>query len=204
MTSPRQHGWLVAAAMVAFACGDDAESEGGSGTDAAVEDAATEDASAGGDASVDAASVDAASDDCIEPSLRWGAIGGLVAFRNAYFVDACRTFRIEREEGVEGPVEICSTEVAVDAEISVADINALVSDADVQAALEGPSVVYGGDPRPVDGFVLSIEIDGASILVGMPCEGCTEIPAGVAALKAALEALVEQQTEAYPDCSADR
>jgi hypothetical protein len=56
-------------------------------------------------------------------------------------------------------------------------------------------VFYGEDTRPADGQVLRIDIDGAVIEVGEPCQSsaCKPIPDGIATLGAALRALSKQE-----------
>ena len=63
-------------------------------------------------------------------------------------------------------------------------------------------MLYGSDPRPVDGPVRLIEIEGAQVLVGGPCEpphSCP-IPEGVAALSAVIDDLIAQQQAGEPSC----
>jgi hypothetical protein len=65
-------------------------------------------------------------------------------------------------------------------------------------------VLYGTDPRPVDGAVLQVEIDGRRIEIGGPCAGtagCLPIPSGVAALGLELTAITDQIRATEPSCA---
>lgn len=65
-----------------------------------------------------------------------------------------------------------------------------LASADVAAAIAHAPVLYGNDPRPVDGALLDIRVEGHLIEVGScSSNGCPEIPAGVKRLADDLVAL---------------
>jgi hypothetical protein len=85
----------------------------------------------------------------------------------------------------------CSTNA-----ISAWDLNPAIAHPDVQSAIAARRVLYGEDPRPVDGQVMAIEIGvGSRIEVGNPCRSapCLPIPPGVGALADLLAALTTQE-----------
>jgi hypothetical protein len=144
-------------------------------------------------------------DGCIDQALSWGPNGGLVAYEERSELATCRTFRIVRMTPGDPPIlASCENEVDSSAATTVDAIDRAVADADVQAAITRAPVLYGQDSRPVDGTVFRIDIGGATIDVGDDCagsSGCTAIPAGVAALRIALQALTDQQRP-LPTCDA--
>jgi hypothetical protein len=137
--------------------------------------------------------------DCVAADLRWRRDGGLVAQVEASSVSSCNSFRHESGPAGKSPTEVCdSLLVGCGNSIGVGDLNASLNNADVQAALQAAPVLYGGDPRPVDGQVEHLEIGGKVIEVGGACgqnggSGCLPIPDGVAGLVAVLRALEMQQ-----------
>lgn len=161
---------------------------------------------AGSDADADAGSEPGGGDPepgCIDRALTWSQNGGNGLYQDIHTLTPCATFSLERMGRRDpGADESCENEVAASAAVTVDDIDAALADADVQAAIADAPVLYGRDARPFDGTVFRIEIGSAVIDVGWECEsepGCPPIPAGVAALQNALEALTEQQ-RALPDC----
>jgi hypothetical protein len=75
-------------------------------------------------------------------------------------------------------------------------LRSALAHAHVQAAIAAAPVLYGGDTRPVDGSVRSIDIGGNVIEVGVDCAGspnCEPIPQGVAALADLLWTIEDQQ-----------
>jgi hypothetical protein len=82
--------------------------------------------------------------------------------------------------------------------VTVATINADLSDPGVQSLWtlpQNPVPLFGDDPRPMDGTVLSIALDGGQkVLVGGQCaspamSSCRSIPAGLVRLKEDLQQL---------------
>lgn len=87
--------------------------------------------------------------------------------------------------------------------IGIGDVTAALRNADVQQAIRSAPVLYGGDPRPVDGTVFRVVIAGAVVDVGSPCAGgagCKPIPPGIAAL-AKMLSLLDMQELGKPPCS---
>jgi hypothetical protein len=170
-------------------------------------DAATSDASTDGH---DASSIEDASvmldagDGCIDGTIRWTSNGGLVAWRRAFSVEPCRSFIAEQDNFDDDVDRLCENELPVDHGITADSIDALVAHPDVQAAIAAAPVLYGTDPRPVDGTVNQIDVAGAEILVGGQCTGssttCNTIPPGVVALAAIIDDLIEQQESEVPNC----
>ncbi len=80
---------------------------------------------------------------------------------------------------------------------------ALLQSDDVQQAVAAAPVVYGNDPRLVDGSVFEILIGDSVVDVGGPCSSanCVEIPAGVQELADALRRLERHAAlECLPEC----
>lgn len=84
----------------------------------------------------------------------------------------------------------------------VSDVLQALQNPDVQAALAQGHVLFGTDPRPVDGTVLEIVARAdTSLEVGGPCSGgasCSAIPAGVSALAELLRAIDDEQLQLEP------
>jgi hypothetical protein len=174
---------------------------GGMQGDAGTRDAAS---SAQDDAGSDADSGAAnTSGDCVDRTVIWGPNGGLVAYQDEYTLAPCRTFSLKRMPARTPDGEAsCQNQVAADATVSVDDVNAVLASPDMKAAIAAAPILYGGDPRPVDGTVFRIRIGDATIDVGTNCSGasgCIAIPAGVTAARDTLQALTTQQ-RALGDC----
>jgi hypothetical protein len=81
--------------------------------------------------------------------------------------------------------------------VSVATINADLADPDVRTLWtlpQDPVPLFGTDPRPVDGTVYAIALDGHQVLVGGQCasptmNSCRYIPAGLVRLTQDLQKL---------------
>jgi hypothetical protein len=135
--------------------------------------------------------------DCVVREVSWTYDGGFVAFHDRQTLTPCRHFSLVRatQKGPSADAQ-CANDVAIDAMVKVADVNAALASEDIKAARADAPVLYGRDTRPVDGSVFRIEIDGATIDIGGDCNGeagCPAIPAGVAAARQVLEALTMQQ-----------
>lgn len=199
---------FIASNMMLGACGDDsAEPDAGRHPEPDAGNHAEPDA---GDAQVldDAGTMDsghvadASVGSCVEHSITWSSEGGLASHR-AFYVEPCRTFRVENEPFGDPASEICNNEIPLDGDVTPADINALVADPDVQAALAAAPITYGADATFIDVPLTSIEIDGVKLYVGQPCGDagtCIEIPAGVAALIDAAQELLGQAHDVTPTC----
>lgn len=150
--------------------------------------------------------------ECLTETVSWGPNGGLVVSSDASSLAACRTFRHTRTpSGSSVPSKECSVEIGgCDAEpIAVHEVEIALAHPDVVAALAGSTSLYGTDPRPCDGTVLSISVGERGFFVGGACgagegcfagESCVPIPAGVSAL-ADLLGKLEQQSLKVGECA---
>jgi hypothetical protein len=143
---------------------------------------------------------------CTVPTLRWGDDGGMRAFVDASALEAC-SFTFTREYYVDPPTgpTSCASPLPPCGQTQLPDQSTIaqaLADPDVAAALATAPVLYGSDPRPVDGFVLRIDVGGSIIEVGSACSstGCTAIPAGVARLGDLLRQITSQQL-GVPGCA---
>jgi hypothetical protein len=177
------------------------------GRDAAMVDAATDATTSEPDANAPDAggtTTDGGATGCIDGAIRWTSNGGLVAWRRAFYVTPCRTFVAEQDYADDLRDRRCENELPTDHGITADSIDDLIAHPDVQAAIAVAPVLYGGDPRPIDGIVQQIDVAGAEILVGGECGpsfvACNAIPEGVAALAAIIDDLVEQQENEVPSC----
>jgi hypothetical protein len=129
----------------------------------------------------------------VRTRVAWGLDGGLVPFRETNALENCATFTHERTTGRRPPVtcrqdlDSCSSDVAA--------VAALLLRPDILMVKALAPVLYGEDTRPVDGQVLRIDIGGAMIEVGEPCQSaaCKPIPESIATLGAALRALSKRE-----------
>jgi hypothetical protein len=143
---------------------------------------------------------------CIESSVSWGDIGGLVLFSERSTLDACNVFQHTRSPAGHGTGTMLACERSLPCMGSglhgVSDVSLALQNADVQAALAKGHVLFGSDPRPDDGSVFEIVARaGTSIAVGDACSGsasCTAIPAGVNALANLLRAIDSEQLSLDP------
>lgn len=134
-------------------------------------------------------------------TVRFGMVGGLVAETDTFTLTPPLVFRAERRGATttscQTMVPGCNTADMVD----VGEVNAALAARDVQAAFGtargGTMLVYGNDPRPIDGQVFSVSLDGAEVIVGAPCRtggmGCLEIPIGIQRLVDVLTGLRDQE-----------
>lgn len=128
---------------------------------------------------------------CASTALSWGRNGGLVAWQDASSLTPCRTYRRTRTQyRSDLPDVTCTTELpCTSGVVGPEQIQRLLANADVQAALKAAPVLYGRDMRPVDGTVFRIDVGGRIIDIGLTCTSspsCRAIPAGVEALRRAL------------------
>jgi hypothetical protein len=130
--------------------------------------------------------------------------GGFRAFSEDSTLTPPRTHTMERLSfGADAKIS-CSRTVpctSTNNAVTVPAIEAAIANADVQAALAKPAgMLYGTDPRPVDGTVWFFERgDGKSFYVG----GGNAVPAGLRALETLLRTLAGE-TRAAPECAALR
>jgi hypothetical protein len=136
-------------------------------------------------------------------TVRFGMVGGLVATSETFTLTPPLAFRAERR-GATGMTTSCQTSVPgcnTTDMVDVGEVNAALSARDVQTAFGmargGMMLVYGVDPRPMDGQVFSVALDGAEVIVGGPCRtgggGCLEIPIGLQRLVDVLTGLRDQE-----------
>lgn len=141
----------------------------------------------------------------LSTTVRFGLDGGKVMYVDRFTLAPPLAFSAERRSGTT-VMAMCSTTIPScgSSDVNVGTLNAAVAARDVQSALgfargmPSMEVVYGTDPRPVDGTVFAIEIDGARLLVGSPCRdgmmtGCLAVPVGVQRLVDVLTALRDQE-----------
>lgn len=151
---------------------------GGAGGDFAGESSVSA-SGAGGEAGAPPA-VDC---ECLSSTVTWRADGGLVFNVPMSFAEPCSAFRHELRPLGEQVEESCTAPLpsGCDAALGVRDINQALQHPDVRAALQAAPVLYGGDPRALDGHVQHIEVDGKVIEIGVSCDDpeCA-IPPGVA------------------------
>jgi len=102
------------------------------------------------------------------------------------------------------PLPKCGDPAAID----IGDIIADLSDPTVQkvvSSTDPSSLVFGVDPRPIDGRIFSLRRgSGPELLIGAPCNGasgCVEIPPALAKLEQDLLELNQQQLVS-PRCAA--
>ena len=142
---------------------------------------------------------------CIGETLRWERDGGFVAYRSSSEVEACRDYAHTRTPSTGGAATSCSNSVPCEGDaITIGDLDAALAHADVVAAFAAAPILYGFDPRPVDGQLFQITLGDRTVGVGSACTGgggpCEEIPAGVEALRALLTTL-EAERLAEEDCA---
>lgn len=140
--------------------------------------------------------------DCVPTPVSWGPNGGLVTYTVASSLTSCRTFTYVRTPVTGDPPKQCSVEIdgCDTAAIAVHDIEQALAHPDVTAAFAGATTLYGTDPRPCDGSVLDITVDGHTVEVGGECGqggscspgACVPVPAGLRALATTLVALEQQ------------
>jgi hypothetical protein len=148
---------------------------------------------------------DASDCNCVPAAVHWGSNGGNGLFSDSSEVSPCKTYTHMRESRGNAAPLTCKQELLAcgSNSIGIGDLMAALRNADVQQALRSAPVLYGSDPRPVDGTVLRVEVGGAVVDVGGPCSGgagCKAIPPGVAALAELFSALDRQELGKSP-CS---
>jgi hypothetical protein len=117
------------------------------------------------------------------PDIAWGPDGGFVAYVDQSAITSCTTYTHAR---VSGSNTLLSCSQPIDNTTCVTGaITAVLGDSDMVAALAASPVLYGADPRPVDGQVFRLTVDGKTIDVGGDCPAgastCRPIPPGVKA-----------------------
>jgi hypothetical protein len=125
---------------------------------------------------------------CFAETLSWAPNGGLVPIEEVSELAPCAHYTHRRVPRAD-PAAALSCELDLVACNSVASTGAIMTalgHADVQRALEESPVLYGTDPRAVDGTVFRIQLGERMIEVGGSCEGappnCVPAPEGVTML----------------------
>ena len=201
----RRLPFAVVATALVVACGGSAADPGVT-TDGGTDASSADSTSPTGEAS---APTDAACADCFASVVSWGADGGNARFVDRSTLQICRAYRRDRSSGGADAGVGCVTELAAcnAAPIAIGDVERALANPDVTAALSGSVPLYGSDPRPVDGAVFAITVNGKQLLIGDDCgaagTGCVAVPAGVGALVTLLKALDAQEI-AKPACAAFR
>jgi hypothetical protein len=139
--------------------------------------------------------------ECLPASVSWWRDGGLVFSVPSSYAEPCSSFRHELKQRGGEPGKSCTAPLPTgcDAALGVRDVNQALQHPDVQAALEAAPVLYGGDPRAVDGQVEHIEVDGKVIEIGNSCDDpeC-DIPEGVKSFGYILRLIAEHELDT--DC----
>lgn len=150
--------------------------------------------------------------ECLTRPVTWGPTGGNKAFSTSSALSTCRTYEHDQTplNGTSSP-KSCTAELpaCTTGGNLVATLEAALDNPEVLAAFSQDNPIFGTDPRPCDGSVLSITFVGKTILVGGECgvgqscstATCVPIPAGVSALAAQLRA-IDTQMLATPACQA--
>jgi hypothetical protein len=139
--------------------------------------------------------------ECLPGPVAWWRDGGLVFTVPSSYAEPCSSFRHELNPLGDQPGKSCSSALPTgcDGALGVRDINQALQHPDVQAALEAAPVLYGADPRAVDGQVEHIEVDGKVIEIGNSCDDpeC-KIPEGVESFGYILRLITQHELDT--DC----
>jgi hypothetical protein len=145
---------------------------------------------------------------CISYAISWGRIGGMVAYSERSTLDTCFKYTHRRDTYInsepslfcEQEEPLCDDGTAIGGE----QVTTAIQNTDVQSALSKGNILYGSDPRPVDGVVFEIKVGEDTIIVGSNCAttgtGCLPIPKGVQNLADLLKKLDKEQL-AKPPCN---
>lgn len=139
--------------------------------------------------------------ECLLWSISWRRDGGLLPSQATSFVEPCGSFWQEVQPWDEPSGRSCRSPLATgcDVALGVADINRALQHPDMRAALAAAPVLYGGDPRALDGQVDQVQVDGKVIEIGISCDDpMCDIPPGVENFRNILDAVAEQ--ELATDC----
>ena len=143
-------------------------------------------------------------------TLRWGLSGGLVAYQDQSELAPCAHYTRRRmmKQNPHSVTMTCELDlVACNSVWSTGAVMSALAQQDVQGALAAASpVVYGIDPRGLDGTVFEIVLGSQVIDVGDPCRdavpNCVPIPPGVQALVDVLQAIDQQMLTGSDECAA--
>src|SRR5260221_757806 len=136
-------------------------------------------------------------------TLTWGPNGGLVAYMDFSQYVPCDSRYHHTRMPLNPPgarvtcyswLPVCYPELSP---VSLSDVLNALDNAEVKAALAQSGIIYGMDPRPMDGTVFSFRYGADVVYVGWPCpagsSSCIPIPPGVAAFEKVLEDLDTQE-----------
>jgi hypothetical protein len=143
---------------------------------------------------------------CIDGSISWGNIGGFVAFTEESTLDACNAYQHTRSSAAGGATPMLHCQRPLPCMGSglhgVSDVLQALQHADVQATAGKGTVLFGSDPRPVDGTVFEIVLGRSTTIdVGGACASsasCKAIPAGITALADLLRSIDDEQLHLDP------
>lgn len=121
--------------------------------------------------------VDVPCEECFGHSLSWGPTGGLTVAYVGSTLSSCRSYTHTRTPFAGGSGEPTEAEASCSNEIgdcaaaypAVHDVELALAQPGVPEAFAGSVAVYGSDPRPCDGSVLQITLDGKTVFVGGDC-----------------------------------
>lgn len=155
---------------------------------------------AGGTGGSGGGTADAGACGCVEKHIEWGLTGGFVPFNDVSSLDACAVFLHRRP--TKPPMASCTQDIVeCTGLVSPRELTAAMADPDVQAAIAAAPILYGGDSRPSDGQVFTMQLGDATVEVGSPCENfpdCRPIPGGVQQLATLLGTMTKQQLSREP------
>jgi hypothetical protein len=121
----------------------------------------------------------------------------LVAWTEQSTIAMCTHYRHSRTSSAGSPALECEDVLrCVSRGTTAPDVGRAFADADVSAALAEKKVLFGSDPRPVDGQVFQIKRGDSVIEVGGDCSGapaCKTTPQGVRTLVELLRGLDTQE-----------
>jgi hypothetical protein len=125
--------------------------------------------------------------------------GGLRAFVDSSTLSPQRTHQITRTPAGNGQPTTCSRQLPCESATaaSVSAIEAAIASSDVRDALAGPvGMLYGTDPRPFDGSVLTFQRGSRGFAIGNGA-----VPTGLRVLEGLLHQ-AQAETLASPECAA--
>ncbi len=135
--------------------------------------------------------------------LHWGMDGGNAPYVDTSRLAPCHSYTRQRSGSgrVDAGAAMCMAQVAGCPAGTITDIDDLMGDPDVTRSLQA-HLLYGGDPRPVDGQVFRFGVGNDYVDVGSPCgvgaAGCVDAPASVAQLVELLREIDRVELAAEP------
>lgn len=131
---------------------------------------------------------------CVGHAVSWVVQGGYDSgVHEVHALSTCRVYSTDRVGEIGNPR--CTTTLAgCEAPDGVARLQRLLAHPDVIAAMREERPFYGKNHSGTDSGFLEVHIDDRTFFIGAPCTGAScgpdarEIPAGIAALEAFLNA----------------